>query len=130
MKRKFISPSHSSHIPDSFTPYLSTFSPAEISPSFINPSFPPSIDIRASITRSLTDDRPTPRPRGTGKLLSSTQGVGLALLRLEHVDGASRGELRLGFEFEEGNGAEEMVTRKWGVTSWWPDWWPTRVEAG
>jgi len=98
----------------------------EVSPSHTKPSFPPSIDIRASIIRSSTDDRPTPRPRGTGKLLSSTQGVGLALLRLEHVEGAASGELRFGFEFEEEGEGEEKVKRSWGVTSWWPDWWPER----
>jgi len=102
--------------------------PVEISPSPIKPSFPPSIDIRASMTRSSIDDRPTPRPRGTSKLLSSTQGVGLALLRLDHVEGAARGEMALGFEFGEEK-MEEKVPRKWEVTSWWPDWWPTRPEG-
>ena len=130
MKRKFISPFQFVSHPRFIYSLPFHISPVEISPSCIKSSFPPSIEIRASIARSSTDDRPTPRPRGTGKLLSSTQGVGLALLRLEHVDGASRGELKLGFEFEERKEAEEMVTRKWRVTSWWPDWWPTRVEAG
>lgn len=102
--------------------------PAEISPSPIKPSFPPTVDIRASIIHSQADDRPTLRPRGTGKLLSSTQGVGLALLRLEHVEGAARGELGLGFEFEEGEEGMKVV-KKWGITSWWPDWWPTRPEV-
>jgi len=53
----------------------------------------------------------------------------LALLRLEHVEGAARGELGLGLELEEGEG-EERVVKKWGITSWWPDWWPTRLEGG
>jgi folate-binding protein YgfZ len=106
--------------------------PVEVSPSNTKPSFLPSVDIHASIIRSPTDDRPTPRPRGTGKLLSSTQGVGLALLRLEHVEGAMSGELRLGFEFEEDGGPaeEEKFKRNWGVTSWWPDWWPERPSEG
>jgi hypothetical protein len=95
----------------------------------MKPSFPPTIDIRAAITGPKTDDRPSPRPRGTSKLLSSTQGVGLALLRLEHVEGAARGELGLGFEFEEGGEGDDKVAKKWGVTSWWPDWWPTRPEG-
>jgi len=56
------------------------------------------------------------------------QGVGLALLRLEHVAGVASGQLGLGFEFEEVE-EEEKVTRKCGVTSWWPDWWPTRPEG-
>jgi len=50
----------------------------------------------------------------------------LALLRLEHVEGAASGELRFGFEFEEEGEGEEKVKRSWGVTSWWPDWWPER----
>ncbi|KDQ64834.1 hypothetical protein JAAARDRAFT_145993 [Jaapia argillacea MUCL 33604] len=85
------------------------------------PSFKSDVDIRASIIRAPEDDRPTPRPRGTGKLLSSTQGVGLALLRLEHVEGAKSGDLRL--EFEAG---EEK--KKWAVSPWWPDWWPRQPE--
>jgi len=102
--------------------------PLEISPSHTKPSFPSSIDIRASIVHSSTDGRSTPRPRGTGKLLSSMQGVGLALLRLEHVEGVASGDLKLDFEFEEEVEGEEKVKRNWGVTSWWPDWWPKKLS--
>ncbi|TFK55742.1 Aminomethyltransferase folate-binding domain-containing protein [Heliocybe sulcata] len=84
-------------------------------------SFQPGLDIRASIIRSANDDRPTPRPRGTGKLLSSTQNVGLALLRLEHVEGWEKGDVNL--SFEEGD-----QKSGWSISPWWPDWWPRQTE--
>ncbi|KAJ4481462.1 Aminomethyltransferase folate-binding domain-containing protein [Lentinula edodes] len=60
-----------------------------------------------------------PRPRGTGKLLSNSHGIGLALLRTEHVDGVASGDLKLDFTSESG--------ATWSVTPWWPEWWPKRL---
>lgn len=85
-----------------------------------NPEIPmqaSGLDIRLSVPPSteLLSDEPAPRPRSTGKLLASTQGVGLALLRLEHLDAVLRGELRLAVG-EDG----------WGVQPWWPSWFPKR----
>jgi len=57
------------------------------------------------------------------------QGVGLALLRLEHVEGATQGELGLEFESDEKEEGKEKIVKKWGVTSWWPHWWPPRSEG-
>ncbi|EPQ59268.1 Aminomethyltransferase folate-binding domain-containing protein [Gloeophyllum trabeum ATCC 11539] len=84
-------------------------------------TFQPGLDVRASVNHSPDDSRPMPRPRGTGKLLSSTQGVGLALLRLEHVEGWEKGDI--GLSFEEG----EQKTN-WSISPWWPDWWPRQTE--
>jgi hypothetical protein len=83
------------------------------------PVFSPNLEIRASLIAASNDGRPTPRPRGSGKLLSTAQGVGLALLRLEHVERVHKGELKLEFEVE--NGEEK---KKWAVSPWWPHWWP------
>ncbi|VDB91873.1 unnamed protein product [Peniophora sp. CBMAI 1063] len=63
-----------------------------------------------------------PRPRGTGRLLSNTQGVGLALLRLEHVHGVATGDLSLEVESAVETG------EKIGVTPWTPDGWPTMPD--
>lgn len=95
------------------------------------PSLPPSIDIRASVVSSNNKDpnHAKPRPRGSGKLLSSVQGVGLALMRLEHVEGAASGELDLGFELAGEDVHAPGVAKKWGVKSWWPDWWPKAQSA-
>ncbi|KAG5638998.1 hypothetical protein H0H81_007906 [Sphagnurus paluster] len=93
----------------------------EISPSLDAPSFPTNISIQPTVVRQPDDKRTIPRPRGTGKLLSSEQGVGLALLRLEHVEAAERGDLRLEFNVESGEGRGT-----WAVSHWWPDWWPQR----
>ncbi|KAF8897474.1 Aminomethyltransferase folate-binding domain-containing protein [Infundibulicybe gibba] len=84
-----------------------------------NPSvdIPSNIDIRA--TPTTQSETRTPRPRGTGKLLTSMQGVGLALLRLEHVEGVEKGGLKFEVEIPDG---EEKKT--WGISHWWPDWWP------
>lgn len=59
---------------------------------------------------------PSPRPRGSGKLLSSANGVGLALLRLEHVLAAENGKASFEVELEEGKGLSLSAYR--------PDWWP------
>lgn len=104
--------------------FLLTASPPRpsetVAPSLERPSFLPGLDIRASALQPPDSSRPTARPRGTGKLLSSVQGVALALLRLEHVEGAQRGNLKLEFEAGAGDGQ----TTKWGVSHWWPHWWP------
>jgi len=68
---------------------------------------------------SANPDRQGLRPRGTGKLLSSHLGVGLALLRLEHMAGVEKGDLNLEFEVTGGD-----KTSKWSISPWWPDWWP------
>lgn len=59
----------------------------------------------------------TPKPRGTGKLLTSVQGVGLALLRLEQIAALQKGNLKLELESSSGEKA-------WAISPWWPDWWP------
>lgn len=84
------------------------------------PSFPSDVDIRAQRTEA-DGGTPKPRPRGTGKLLSSTKGVGLALLRLEHVAAVENGTAALDMEV-----GEEKT--KWRVTPWWPGWWPHMPE--
>lgn len=77
---------------------------------------PPSgADIRAVVCK--TPDGPAvPRPRGTGKLLTVTHDVGLALLRLEQVESVQNGTLS--FEVDA-DGAQKLP-----VVHWWPDWWP------
>lgn len=64
-----------------------------------------------------------PRPRATGKLLTTIpeRGVGLALLRLEHLDAVERGDLSLNVDTEGG---------KFEVQHWWPDWFPRTKQVG
>jgi len=64
-----------------------------------------------------------PRLRGTGKLLSTIQGVGLALLRLEHVDAVDKGILKFR------TGSQETCERTWSIQHWWPDWWPEPPQS-
>ena len=59
------------------------------------------------------------KPRGTGKLLSSVKGVGMALLRTDHLEAVDKGGVGLVI----GEGAEQRR-----VSYWYPDWWPHRVE--
>ncbi|KAH9947278.1 Aminomethyltransferase folate-binding domain-containing protein [Amylocystis lapponica] len=80
--------------------------------------FPLKLEIRARVSQSPDDSVPRTRPRGSGRLLSNTQGVGLALLRLEHIRAVQNGAAS--FEFETGE--DEKTT--WKVAHWWPDWWP------
>ncbi|KAI9067627.1 Aminomethyltransferase folate-binding domain-containing protein [Trametes sanguinea] len=84
------------------------------------PAFPPQLEIRPQAVQSSDESAPRPRARGTGKLLSSTRGVGLALLRLEQVEAVEQGRAR--FFLTTGEGQE------WGVTPYWPDWWPQKPD--
>lgn len=95
---------------------------AVVTPRPDAPSYPTNLDIHASANRG-PDDRPVPRPRGHGKLLTSYQGVGLALMRLEHVEGLEKGDFRLEFNASRGDSTET-----WKVSHWWPDWWPRKTE--
>ncbi|KAG6820097.1 hypothetical protein H0H93_005409 [Arthromyces matolae] len=89
------------------------------------PSYPSNLSILPTRIRDREEGHPTPRPRGTGKLLTSYQGVGLALLRLEQVEAAERGELSMRINVESGAGKGV-----WEVQHWWPDWWPVRPDSG
>ncbi|OBZ76304.1 putative transferase CAF17, mitochondrial [Grifola frondosa] len=103
---------HSQYEKSPFKPEFSPTAPSNI---------PAHLDIRAQLIRTQNDDTPRPRPRGTGKLLSSTQGVGLALLRLEHVDAVEKGEAK--FEVDVGDEKTPL-----GLTHWWPNWWPMSAQ--
>ena len=80
------------------------------------PTIPADSDIRPQLLETGEEGARRPRPRGTGSLLSSTQGVGLALLRLEQAEAVEQGKAR--FVLTTGEGEE------WSVTPYWPDWWP------
>ncbi|KAJ7700021.1 Aminomethyltransferase folate-binding domain-containing protein [Mycena rosella] len=96
--------------------------PAEIiAPSPDVPSFAPGLDIRGVTTAPTDQDKLHPRPRGNGKLLSSSNGLGLALMRLEQVDAAEQGRLAFSMEVET-----DGSKTNWGVSYWRPDWWPRR----
>jgi transferase CAF17, mitochondrial len=88
------------------------------------PLFSTNLDIRASLNRGVDElDRPVARPRGHGKLLTSCQGVGLALMRLEHIEGVEKGDLTLELDVLRGDSK-----KTWSVSHWWPDWWPQKTE--
>ncbi|KDR83811.1 hypothetical protein GALMADRAFT_236209 [Galerina marginata CBS 339.88] len=76
----------------------------------------PNLDIKPL---SANAERQGPRPRGSGKLLSNQKGVGLALLRLEHIAAVQNGDLKLELEVPD-----EKDLSTWSVSPWWPDWWP------
>ncbi|KAJ7283717.1 Aminomethyltransferase folate-binding domain-containing protein [Mycena rebaudengoi] len=86
-------------------------------------SFPPGLDIRGASTQPANTDKPQPRPRGTGKLLDSIHGVGLALLRLEQVEAAEKGTLQFSLDVET-----DGDSSTWGVSHWRPEWWPRREQ--
>jgi len=91
--------------------------------------FTPGLDIRASRTHAPGEGR-VARPRGTGKLLTTIKEVGLALLRLEHLEGLERGDLKFELQGEEVGASNNGEDTQWLVTPWWPDWWPNKVEEG
>ncbi|KAF8640114.1 hypothetical protein AX17_001350 [Amanita inopinata Kibby_2008] len=81
-------------------------------------SHPTGLDIRPIVVEK-EGSQSAPRPRGAGRLLTSSQGIGLALLRLEHVEAVMKGALQLQFENEG---------KTWRVLPWWPSWWPRQSE--
>jgi len=90
--------------------------------------FTPGLDIRASLTHAPGEGR-VARPRGTGKLLSTVNNVALALLRLEHVEGLEKGDLKFELLSGEVGASGNGDGTSWLVTPWWPDWWPKEVES-
>ncbi|PFH51455.1 hypothetical protein AMATHDRAFT_74997 [Amanita thiersii Skay4041] len=88
-----------------------------VSPDPDAPSHPIGVEIRPAVVPK--EGLSAPRPRGAGKLLTSLQGVGLALLRLEHVEAVTKGNLQLQFE---------NTGKTWTVSPWWPSWWPHQAS--
>ncbi|KAJ3485042.1 hypothetical protein NLI96_g5233 [Meripilus lineatus] len=80
-------------------------------------------DIKVVLSERGQGDAPRPRPRGTGKLLSSVKGVGLALLRLEHVNMVLKGSAT--FQLDVSSGSEQHQAN---VLPWIPSWWPISFE--
>ncbi|EGO01973.1 hypothetical protein SERLA73DRAFT_151007 [Serpula lacrymans var. lacrymans S7.3] len=92
---------------------------------------PPSLPVHLSVFPTRRDgERP---PRGTGTLLSTILApahgisIGLALLRLEHVEGAQKGDIDLAVKSTQGDDASGEKT--WQVQHWCPDWWPNQESA-
>ncbi|KAF7332180.1 Aminomethyltransferase folate-binding domain-containing protein [Mycena kentingensis (nom. inval.)] len=77
-------------------------------------SFPAHLEIKPVLS-----DPQTTRTRGSGKLLSSVNGVGLALMRLEQVEAAEQGKLGFALDVKV-----EGATKRWQVSHWRPEWWP------
>lgn len=85
------------------------------------PSTPTSVDLRPSSTSQAS----TARPRKAGKLLSSTQGVGLAMLRLDdHLGAAINGDEGYSYDLELVGQSDSASAEKWKVTPWRPEFWP------
>ncbi|KAF7977654.1 hypothetical protein HWV62_3082 [Athelia sp. TMB] len=85
------------------------------------PPLPTSIDLRASATTEAS----TTRPRKVGKLLSSTQGVGLAMLRLDdHLGCAINGDPGHTYDLDLAGQVDGAAPGHWKVTPWRPETWP------
>ncbi|KAF6762679.1 mitochondrial protein [Ephemerocybe angulata] len=97
--------------------FLHTGSPSS-GPQTFTSALPAGLDVKPVVETSPDGERKGPRPRGTGKLLSTTtQGVGLALLRLEHVSAARAGALNLQV-------TNPLTNEVLSVSPWIPSWWP------
>lgn len=84
-------------------------------------ALPSNVDIKPSLILKAGVEKTGTRPRGMGKLLSIQKEVGLALLRLEHVAGIQRGEIKLDLEIST-EGDQQMFC---SVIPFWPEWWPS-----
>lgn len=91
----------------------------KVVPDTSAPLYPPNLDIRPVVLHK-EESGSSPRPRGSGKLLTSLQGIGLALLRLEHVEAVMQGNMQL--QIVDESGEMRVVPR-------WPRWWP-RQQVG
>jgi len=80
------------------------------------PETPADRTIKPFILESGGDIR---KPRGTGRLLTNVKGVGLALLRTDHLEAVDKGAIGLAI----GDGVEQRR-----LSYWYPDWWPHRDE--
>ncbi|KAF5369824.1 hypothetical protein D9758_001114 [Tetrapyrgos nigripes] len=95
-------------------------------PVFIHETDQPPLEKSSLVQDALSsnlDIHPTvisdrPKPRGSGKLLSSTQGVGLALLRTDWVSDVEKRNITLQ--------VKSAAEKPWFVTPWWPEWWPVQ----
>jgi len=72
--------------------------------------------IRPVVQESSSGTPALRKPRGTNKLLGSINGIGLALLRLDHVEAVDKKTL----QFAMGEGEGECR-----VEHWYPTWWPS-----
>jgi len=89
-----------------------------------SPSETLSASIPAQTPIAVSWKSPAPgqaRPRGTGRLLSSTEeGHALALMRLEHLEAFEAGAMALRVEHDG---------RTWDVIPRRPEWWPVAPES-
>ena len=76
--------------------------------------------IKTRLVEKAGDTAHRPRPRGTGKLLTSVGNVGLALLRIEHVFATRHGDAVLELETE----SETSAPKTFQVAPWEPPGWP------
>lgn len=83
-------------------------------------ALPAYADIKPSLISKPGVEKTGTRPRGMGKLLSVQKEVGLALLRLEHVAGFQRGEIKLELEIPTEGDQQASCS----VIPFWPEWWP------
>ena len=83
-------------------------------------ALPAYADIKPSLIPKPGVEKTGIRPRGIGKLLSVQKEVGLALLRLEHVAGVQRGEIKLELEIPTEGDQQAFCS----VIPFWPEWWP------
>ena len=87
----------------------------------LSTSLAPGTDIRLRNISTSSEGVSRPRPRGTGKLLTSINGVGLALLRLEHMLAVEKEGSQF---YLDAPSAEPSEATSLSVTPWRPDWWP------
>jgi transferase CAF17, mitochondrial len=89
------------------------------SPGLQSTILTPGLDIHSIATTTL--EGKAPRLRGTGKLLSSIGNIGLALLRLEHVEAVHQGLAT----FQMVTGEEGHEKQAWRIVNLWPSGWPS-----
>ena len=81
----------------------------------------PGTDIRLRNVTTTPEATSRPRPRGTGKLLTSIDGVGLALLRIEHVFAVEKEQSQF---YIDGAASSSPGDGSLCIAPWRPDWWP------
>lgn len=109
---------HSDELPASRPP---NSPPDNLQPHTAFPLPSPGTEVRLTAL-----DKPTARGRSSGRILSTQDGVGLALLRIEQVESVWRGDGKMTVSFGVEEEGKEGISG-WEIRPFASRWWPVKA---